>query len=178
MSQEPGRRFSVRPATPADADLLLTWRNDPSVRAWSRSAAAIDATEHTAWLVAALADPDRHVLVAVDEDGVPAATTRYELLPDPTGARSRSRWEISIAVAPGLRGRGVGSAALTASDRWLWTTEPEADEIVAWVRSGNAASRKLFEGQGYTLAVSEGDDMTCYVARPPGSSRAAPAEDR
>lgn len=141
----------VRPATGDDGALLLSWRNDPEVRAWSRSSEETPWDEHEAWLRGVLADRDRHLLVVLrDPDGEPVATTRYDLL-----SGDRSRWEISITVAPGQRGKGVGSATLQSSDAWLARTEPAAREVVAHVRPANTGSHLLFERNGYRYAPTD-----------------------
>jgi RimJ/RimL family protein N-acetyltransferase len=159
--------LAVRLATQADAPMLLAWRNDPEVRGWSRSSDPIDPATHAQWLARSLASGERHLLVVQSAaTAAPVATTRYDLLSTAPGA-GRSRWEVSIAVAPGMRGRGVGGATLEASDAWLFGAEPEATEIVAWVRSANGASRRLFERHGYRETTSTEDDMNCYVRSRP-----------
>jgi RimJ/RimL family protein N-acetyltransferase len=151
----------VRPATEDDAALLLAWRNDPGVRGWSRSSEEIPRSAHEAWLRTVLADPDRHLLVLVRAaDGEPVATTRYDRL---GGGSDRSRWEVSITVAPGMRGQGLGSATLQTSDSWLGRTEPALAEIVAHVLPRNTGSRILFERNGYRAAPSDEAGMECLV---------------
>lgn len=154
----------VRPAGSADAELLLAWRNDPDVRAWSRASDPIDRESHAEWLARALADPDRHVLLILTAaGGLPVATTRYDLVPSHGTGKGRERWEISIAVAPEMRGRGLGGATLRASDAWLLAAEPAAVDLVAWIRPTNVASRQLFQRNGYRPAPSPDVDMTCLV---------------
>ena len=63
----------VRPATEADADALLRWRNDPVTRAASRDTGEVGAEQHRAWLAATLADPGRHLLLAVGRAGATSA---------------------------------------------------------------------------------------------------------
>jgi RimJ/RimL family protein N-acetyltransferase len=133
------------------------------VRAWSRSSEPIDSDSHAEWLRQSLADPDRHVLiVARAADGLPVATTRYDVR---TANGSRARWEVSIVVAPEMRGRGFGNATLQASDAWLLATEPEAAEIIAWVRPANISSRTLFERNGYRAAEPAEAGLERFVRR-------------
>jgi UDP-2,4-diacetamido-2,4,6-trideoxy-beta-L-altropyranose hydrolase len=173
LASAPAAPLRVRPATEDDAVLLHTWRNDPVVRSLSRSTDPIPLDSHAAWLRASLAAPDRHLLVVetAGSDATPVATTRYDLLADDSG--SRARWEVSITVAPEMRGRGLGSATLQASDAWLTTTEPAVREIEAWVRSSNAGSRRLFERNGYRGIESDDPEMDCFV-RPIGSGEHSP----
>ena len=157
-------RVRVRPATADDARLLLDWRNDPEARSRSRSSEVIAFADHLAWLQGTLASPDRHLLVVEDAGAVPVATTRYDRLP-PAGS---GHWEVSISVAPGSRGRGVGGAALRASDEWLGAREPGAAAVVAHVRPDNAGSLRLFLRCGYREAASDEPGMLRFVRVRPG----------
>ena len=154
-------RLHVRPATADDAQLLLDWRNDPEARSRSRSSEVIGLAGHLAWLGRTLASPDRHLLVVETEDGTPVATTRYDRLAP--GADGGDRWEVSISVAPGLRGQGLGGATLHASDAWLRGTEPAAVAVVAHVRPDNTGSRRLFLRSGYVPAPSDEPEMDRFV---------------
>lgn len=156
--------LQVRPATPGDAVLLHTWRNDPVVRSLSRSTDPISLDTHATWLRSSLASPDRHLLVVeTPGDATPTATIRYDLLPQQAG--SRERWEVSITVAPDRRGRGLGLAALSASDAWLVAREPATSEIVAYVRRSHLGSLRLFERTGYRPIASDDPDLACLVRR-------------
>ena len=161
MTGPEGPRLRVRPATTDDARMLLDWRNDPEARSRSRSSDVIDLDSHLAWLERTLASPDRHLLVVETAEGVPVATTRYDRLP--SAATDGDCWEVSISVAPGLRGRGLGGATLHASDEWLRDREPDATAVVAHVRPDNTSSRRLFLRNGYRPAPSEEPDMDRFV---------------
>jgi RimJ/RimL family protein N-acetyltransferase len=166
---EPGSRDNavlVRPAVGADSELLLAWRNDPEVRARSRSSEPIDRAAHGEWLRRSLITPTRHILVVQSvEDGRPIGTTRYDLLDESDLERPRAHWEISIAIAPEVRGRGFGQATLAASDAWLVDAEPTVAEILAWVRPDNVGSRRLFERNGYRGTRSTQPGLECFVRR-------------
>lgn len=164
MTAPEGPRLHVRPATVDDAQLLLDWRNDPEARSRSRSSDVIDLEDHLAWLRATLASPDRHLLVVETAEGTPVATTRYDrLAPAGDGDDPGDRWEVSISVAPGMRGRGLGGATLRDSDEWLRGAEPAAGAVVAHVRPDNTSSRRLFVRSGYSPAPSDEPDMDRFV---------------
>lgn len=57
-----------------------------------------------------------------------------------------------MTVGPAARGRGVARRALAAAEGWLDVRE-RPREFSAVVHADNAASRRLFEGAGYTLAA-------------------------
>ena len=165
MTAPEGPRLHVRPATEDDAQVLLDWRNDPEARSRSRSSDVIDLEGHLAWLRGTLASTDRHLLVVETAEGTPVATTRYDRLARDHGddGDGGDRWEVSISVAPGMRGRGLGGATLRASDEWLRGAEPEAGAVVAHVRPDNTSSRRLFLRSGYVPAPSDEPDMDRFV---------------
>lgn len=130
----------VRAATLDDAELLLSWRNDPDTRRWSRSTAEIDPATHRRWLAGSLGRADRRLLVVSDRDG-PIGTVRWD--------RECTGWEVSITIAPARRGRGLAGTLLRAGEdalrEWLGTGTP----VTAVVHGANAASVRLFDRAGY-----------------------------
>lgn len=133
----------ARPATEADADLLLAWRNDPGTGAWSFNSEPVPRPEHLRWLTAVLADPDRRLLIV--EDGGPVGTVRFD--------RDGDAWKVNITVAPGQRGRGLSGPVLACAEA---TLDPGTD-LVAWVHPANAASVALFERAGYHRDQADGE---------------------
>lgn len=135
---------AVRVAVPADASVLLEWRNDELTRHWSRQGHLVGRPEHQAWLAATLSRPDRHLLVAEDAAAAPVGTVRWDAVPEEPGA-----WEVSITMSPDQRGRGLAGSVLAAAERWLAAHEPDASRLLAGILTGNAASERLFERAGY-----------------------------
>ncbi|WP_020663363.1 GNAT family N-acetyltransferase [Amycolatopsis benzoatilytica] len=131
---------TVRDATEDDAELLLSWRNDPATRQASRSAGVIDLDSHLRWLRRVLTAPDRILLVAM-RAGTPVGTVRF----DDEGDRE---WEVSITLAPGSRGRGLSRPVLAAGEQAL-AARTDAAAVLAAVHPDNAASAALFERAGY-----------------------------
>jgi RimJ/RimL family protein N-acetyltransferase len=133
----------VRRATMADAELLLRWANDPVTRAAGFRPEPIALSEHLAWLERRLASPGCRVYIGL-RDGVPVGQTRLDR--GESGAT-----EVSIAVAPEARGRGVGRGLLAAT---MAAGRADAGLGVvtfsARVRPDNAASVALFRGAGFT----------------------------
>ena len=132
----------LRLATIDDADLLLTWANDPASRAASFSSRPIERSEHATWLTGRLVDAACAIWV-----GLAAAETR------PIGVIRFERdrdgiADISVTVAPDARGQGFGSALLNAGlDAARATLGPRA--FRAWVKPGNEPSIRLFEAAGF-----------------------------
>ena len=136
---------AMRLATGADARDLFAWRNATEVRRFSRSDAPIDREEHRRWLAAALADPACVLLVGSVAES-PVGVVRFDLAGDSA--------EISIFLAPGQAGRGTGSALLAAAERWLADKRPTIRFVLAEVLAGNAASHRLFTGNGFEAVSS------------------------
>ncbi|WP_326956309.1 GNAT family N-acetyltransferase [Amycolatopsis sp. NBC_01286] len=133
----------AREATEADAELLLSWRNDPRTRQSSRSTAVVSLAEHTGWLRGVLADDERLLLV-VEHDDAPVGTVRFD--------RRADGWEVSITLAPASRGRGLSGAVLAEGERAL-RERLDVRIVLAAVHQDNAASAKLFEHAGYAEAA-------------------------
>lgn len=138
--REPPRPLRYRPATAADSELLLAWRNDPEVREVSRDTRAVEREHHEAWLAGVLLDANRTLLV-VEEAGEPAGTVRFD--------READRCEISVTVAPGRRGGGVGSRAIREAAELELAARPGLSGVVAEVQERNVRSLRAFERAGY-----------------------------
>lgn len=141
----------ARPATVADAELLWLWRNDPCTRAAAREREPVLYSDHCAWLDRALVEPGRTLFVVETDNGAPVGTVRFD--------RNGDGAEISITVASDRRGRGFGRHILSTAIR-RYKTHTRLSQLVAEVRTDNAASRRLFLGCGLTAieAVEPGFD--------------------
>lgn len=129
----------LRPATPADAEALWRWRNEPSTRAQSFDSRPILLAVHRDWLADKLAD--RSVLLAIVElDGLAVGQVRLEGVNGPEA-------EIHIGLGTQARGRGVGRAALEEAAGWA--AERGVRRVVAHVKRDNAASLRAFAAAGF-----------------------------
>ena len=140
--------LSLRPASPDDEHLILSWRNDASTRAASFSTAEIAPEEHHRWFIRKLLDPHCALLV-VEQDGVPVGQVRLDRVAQEVA-------EISIGLAPEARGRGLGREALRQAvldaPRLLFVRSLKAS-----VKRENAASLAAFAAAGFHV-VAEDDD--------------------
>jgi RimJ/RimL family protein N-acetyltransferase len=147
----------IRPATAADARLLLEWANDPGTRAAGFHPQPIDAATHGRWLAQRLASPSSRLLIGVAEDH---AVGQVRLDGEADG-----RVEVGIAVAPDARGRGVGRDLLAAA-LGVARADPGLDArfFVARIRPDNVASIALFAGAGFHFADrTECNGVPCLV---------------
>jgi RimJ/RimL family protein N-acetyltransferase len=90
----------LRPATLADAECLLAWRNDPATCRASHNPSIVQRDEHISWLHSVLADPGRRLLIA-EQDGIAVGSVRAD--------SKAGHWVLSWTIAPAIRGKGIGS---------------------------------------------------------------------
>lgn len=133
-------RIELRPATAADADLLLRWRNDPETRAQSFETAEVAPREHVLWLDEKLSRPDRCRIWVAEADGRPVGQARID--------RYGAKGVISVALAAADRGRGLGAALIEAATARA-VVELELERVDALVKPDNAASLAAFRRAGY-----------------------------
>lgn len=138
MNDEP--LLVLRLAEPADSADLLAWRNDPVTRANSRNTDEVAPASHEAWLRGALADANRRLWIA-ERGGTKLGTVSAVRAPD-------DAVELSVTVAPAMRGKGQAAGMIRAAVAETAVIWPGA-AIRAVVRVGNGASRKLFERCGF-----------------------------
>jgi pseudaminic acid synthase len=141
----PGPLISLRPATLEDAAILRAWRNDRVTRANSRTQGEVNAEEHLAWLRATLLNPDRRLLVAVNQDRLVG-----QIRLDKNGSSA----EISVTVAPDSRGRGFACSMLRMAEQVA--RDLGVSTLLAEIHSHNQASIKSFKRAGFYSFVQPG----------------------
>jgi RimJ/RimL family protein N-acetyltransferase/O-antigen/teichoic acid export membrane protein len=163
VQARPISRLSLRAATSADAELLLGWRNDPLIRAVSRRPDPVAPEEHGRWLHGVLENPSRELFIA-EYEGAPVGQVRLDRL-------DGSLWEISVALGPEARGRGLGRATITEAVAALREHE-KGVAVVAFIRPDNEASIATFTAAGFKPTDErDAEGLVRYVfASPPGTS--------
>jgi RimJ/RimL family protein N-acetyltransferase len=129
----------LRQATADDAELLLTWRNEPTTRQASFDTGNVDRETHIRWLDRRLTDP-RCVLLIVTIDGEPAGQLRIDL-------EDNDKATVSIGLAPRARGRRLAAPALRLAEPVA--REHGAVRLVAQVKADNEPSLRAFRRSGY-----------------------------
>jgi len=155
---------ALRPAAPEDVGLLWLWANDPATRANSFSRDAIPWETHRAWYRAKLASPDSRLWL-LEWRRVPVGQIRYDRV---DGGTAR----ISFAVAPGYRGRGLGTRLLALSAERA-CRELAVGRLEGITLARNAASARAFVAAGFAQAGEPTvDGEPCLVfARPCAAER-------
>ncbi|XVX19324.1 UDP-4-amino-4,6-dideoxy-N-acetyl-beta-L-altrosamine N-acetyltransferase [Actinomycetota bacterium] len=158
----------LRPATDADRDVMLTWRNHPEVREVSVNQHVIAPEEHAAWWEATKTRPDREVYI-YERGGIPSGVVTFFDLDRKAGT---SWWGYYLDNA-GLEERGQLLPAwiqiqreakkLAFGELGLHTLEGEVLERNEAVRRFNA--RNGFEEvERYTHEI-DGEEVPVYRIR-------------
>ncbi|CAN7494389.1 UDP-2,4-diacetamido-2,4, 6-trideoxy-beta-L-altropyranose hydrolase [Acidovorax delafieldii] len=141
----PQLTLTARLAEPDDEALLLSWTNDPTVRAKSFSSDPIADADHHRWFTEKLADPEASCIFIVNTPGgLPLGQVRFDRL-------DLRRWRINYAMDADMRGAGLGRALLHVAVGTLVRQFTTAIELIGEVKSGNTASCRVFEGLGFEL---------------------------
>ena len=138
----------IRPATDADRDAVLRWRNHPDVRAASLTRHEISPEEHAAWWKAALADPARKVLIYERREVPAGVVTFFDIDPD-----ARSAWWGYYLDSDGLEATGQLLMAWLEIQREAVRyafAELELELLEGEVLASNEAVRRLNRRQGFS----------------------------
>tara|TARA_B100000965_G_scaffold363853_2_gene347016 strand:+ start:56012 stop:57430 length:1419 start_codon:yes stop_codon:yes gene_type:complete len=141
--------LSSRPATTADTDTVYRWQSAPGSRTYSRNPKVPGYEEHRAWMASRLM-PQAGLFEIMTMGKAPVGMVRLDLESDAVGT-----YEVSILIAPEMRGQGIGRAALAAARRLV----PEGT-FLATIHPDNAPSRKIFSAAGYIPENSR------FISRP------------
>jgi RimJ/RimL family protein N-acetyltransferase len=177
-----GRDISFRPLTREDFPLLHRWLITPAVQAWWRShTRTVDDVERKYGPQVDGSDPTRLYLILVA--GRPAGMIQCYRHADYPG------WQEAVGVPSaagidyligedGLRGRGLGSAAIAAFTAIVFGLYPEVDSIVSVPQQGNRASCRALEKAGFSLLeereLNTGDPSDAGVSAVYGLARVPP----
>jgi UDP-2,4-diacetamido-2,4,6-trideoxy-beta-L-altropyranose hydrolase len=129
---------SLRDANAADADILLDWQNHPSTRRYFHNPEVPSAQEHYSWFARRLADR-RGLFAIIIHDDTPSGMVRFDARDD-----NLDLYDISIAVAPDQRNRGIAGTALRAA-----INARPGLRLRAEVHVDNLASHRLFESANF-----------------------------
>lgn len=127
---------------------ILQWRNDSLARDMSRNGSLIAEEEHRVWFRKALRNPDCCLMIG-EYSGVSVGMVRFN-------REEGCEWEVSINVAPEMRGKGVGKKLLIAAMSHFAAKHSGAS-LSAEIRPLNKASQHLFESVGFSLVSCVGD---------------------
>lgn len=144
--------MEVRLAEIDDKDEILAWRNDPVSREMFLDSSLVSAEAHERWMVTSLSNPLRMMYIGL-ERGRKVGICRF----DHNELDNTS--EVSINIAPEMRGRGLGASLLSRS-----VGEYKAMRscpIWAKIKNENIASLSCFQRSGF--AVTRRGPQFTYV---------------
>lgn len=144
VAQLRGDDLQLRAVEWSDADLLLEWANDKTVRAAAFSSNEISQPEHGAWLRGRLATQGQdnwHWIASLH--GTPVGQVRFD--------RRNDALEISLTIAQEARGFGLGAPLIAAGTRRVAEQRRLPSQIVAQVKHINEPSMRSFMTAGYVL---------------------------
>jgi RimJ/RimL family protein N-acetyltransferase len=137
-----GSPVRLRPATLADEAWLLEMQSYPDTRRYFQNPDIPTPDEHHLWMQRTLNNPAR-LLALVECKGVVAGMIRLDQL---SGEHSLPHYEVSIAIVPGRKRGGIGTAALSLARRLV----PSAI-LDATIMPQNSASILLFTRSGFVF---------------------------
>ena len=141
-----------------DAYALWLWANDAETRTAAFDRLEIVWDEHIRWVERQLASPEAMLMIARLPDGRPVGSIRF----DTEDAWRTAR--LSYVVAPEARGHGYGAALVEQGVAALFAQHSTA-EVKALVRSGNAASLRIFRRLGWSEIEVTGGPRAAHLFR-------------
>jgi UDP-2,4-diacetamido-2,4,6-trideoxy-beta-L-altropyranose hydrolase len=141
-----GWRIWLRETEMRDAKFLWNLANLPDVRCASFSMEFIPWEVHIAWLAEKLQKADAMLCVAMSEGDQPVGRVRIE-------KNSTGLCEISIAVVPEFRGRGLAVEIVRqACEEYRYKHGPV--DIHAFIKNSNLSSQSVFVNGGFKKITS------------------------
>jgi RimJ/RimL family protein N-acetyltransferase len=132
----------LTPGAASDRGRLFSWANDPEVRARAFDSRPIGWRGHVQWWAARLASADCRAFIGWLGDDQPVGPVRFDRLAD-------GGWEITVALAPEHRGRGLSAPLISAGCDRLAQLEGPGVRVRARIRADNVASRRAFARAGF-----------------------------
>lgn len=145
--------LALRPATFADADSVLLWRNDPLAVANSRTPHPIEKPEHVSWFTTAIADPRQAIYIAL-HDTTPVGYARLTINLHECSAT------VSIALAQEWRGKRLAAPLIHRLSEHAHTRDVRT--LLAMIKVSNTPSRRAFASCGFLVADHSPDDWLIY----------------
>lgn len=144
------KALQCQPVTIQDAELLLTWANDPDVRSQGFNPEPIGMATHLTWLERRLAASDE-LFYLIYQAGTPIAQVRFSPKTDYHHDDLQSGAEIHVSLARDARGQGLAAAVLQAAICQALASPIAAkwQFVDALVRCSNLASSLSFRRAGF-----------------------------
>lgn len=139
-----GNDLTIRNVTKNDSELLFNWRNEDSVRIFSRNSHLLTWEEHEKWFNKIINSNTGESLIYIfEKSGKKIGMTRIDKA---VGDSS----EISIILDPKFRGKGL-SKQLLSTTLDIIAKDFTYERIIATVHQDNIASQRAFKALGFRV---------------------------
>ncbi len=133
----------LRLANKDDACILFEWQSNYTTRQYSRNTETPTWNEHAIWFKSKIEDT-KCVFYIIICNSKPSGYVRLDQLES-----KELEFEISIAIAPTMRSRGLGKEAIN-----LLKYIHQNESLIATVHEGNKVSHRLFQETGFKFDKS------------------------
>jgi len=150
--------FSIRMVQEKDARALWQLANDPVTRENSLLSARISWEDHLRWFYEALRMKDRLTMYVACLG--PCVVGQLRFFEDSPGSST-----VSIGLAQGYRGKGLGKKLLSGRLGFYLSRNPQVDRLRAVIKRTNTPSTRLFTGQGFKIAATSNETLILMFDR-------------
>ncbi len=153
----PKSRLRARLAEVADEHLVLKWANDSLVRQNSFDPTEIADDTHAEWFYGRLKDFENCRIYVIEDDAcLPIGQVRFD--------RHDPDWEITYALDPLFRGRGLAKKFLATAVSKM-RRDKNVVVLFGRVKETNKASCRVFEALGFQKTIT-GHGVAKYFCQP------------
>lgn len=147
--------MEIRNAVEEDSADLLRWRNDPHTRAMSITTEPVSQQGHDRWYAAALKATGRRILIGSQGDAK-VGMIRFDRISDRVQ-------EVSICVAPEMRGKGFGSKLLGVGIHLAMGGGgfEAGQKLRAQIKPKNEVSLRTFKAHGF-IQTGEAEGLLIF----------------
>lgn len=154
--------INTRLLSHSDESLLYRWANESETRKQSFNQKPISKEEHAQWFARKLRDPDSHILISEDNNGLALGLVRFDV------DRSGEAALISISIDHGLRGLGFSVKLLKKALQYWRSVAPNL-KLIAEIRETNWRSQRLFQQLNFKAVHSDRVGAVTFELEPLGN---------
>jgi RimJ/RimL family protein N-acetyltransferase len=143
--------FTPRTAKLIDANILLDWRNNSTVREYSTNPQIISYEKHLVWLADRLQRVGMEPFFVFENNGEMVGTSRLDLVSQPA-----RKYEISLLVDPLKHSQGFGTRILKLTCDAFFDLKL-GEVLQARIHPENFISIKLFKASGFEKLKAKSD---------------------
>tara|TARA_B110000483_G_C17736731_1_gene366947 strand:- start:52 stop:525 length:474 start_codon:yes stop_codon:yes gene_type:complete len=146
--------IKVRLPIPEDKDDLFKWRNDKHSIEMFLNSETVTLEDHQKWFSEILSSNiNKHLFICLNQKNEKIGVVRFDI--------KNTNAEISINIAPEMRGKSLGKHCLIETFIFAKKHIPDVEVLTATIKNINKASQKVFESAGFNF-VSEVDSYLIY----------------